>query len=414
MPQPPPNAAPPIVSPGPKATPRLRSLDALRGFDMLWILGADAILHGLNSFTDNAVTRFLAEQFEHKSWQGFAFYDLIFPLFVFIVGVSLVFSLGRALARDGRGAALRRVCRRSLLLYALGVFYYGGFAKEWPEIRLLGVLQRIALCYCVAGLCFCLFKPRTLAAITAGLLVGYWALLTWVPFPDVRPEPGGTQPVWRATGFDHVEQLNLDSTNRVRGVFLPGVNLAHYVDQRWLPGHKWDGTWDPEGLLSTLPAIGTCLLGVFAGLLLQDARWRDGQKVLWLLGAGAVAVALGWLWHLQFPVIKKIWTSSYVLVAAGYSAWLLAGFYYVIEICRWEKWAAPFIWIGMNPITVYVGNALVDYESVAERLAGGSVAKWLDATLTPGAGEALIAVLTLGIAVGFCRFLYRRNLFLRL
>jgi predicted acyltransferase len=112
--------------------------------------------------------RFLADQFEHKDWQGFAFYDLIFPLFVFIVGVSLVFSLTRTLEREGRAAALRRVFRRGLLLYALGVFYYGGFAKAWPDIRLLGVLQRIALCYFFAGLLFCLFKPRALAGIGAG------------------------------------------------------------------------------------------------------------------------------------------------------------------------------------------------------------------------------------------------------
>lgn len=381
---------------------------------MFWILGADAILSGLRGFSDNAFTRLLARQFEHKDWAGFAFYDLIFPLFVFIVGVSLVFSLSRTIARHGRRAALQRILRRALLLYLLGVFYYGGFAQPWPDIRLLGVLQRIALCYFFAGLLFCLLEPRALAAVGAMLLVGYWLLMSFVPFPDVRPVPGGDLPVCRDTGFTNVTQLRLDSPHQLRGVFIQGVNLAHYVDQRWLPGYKWDGTWDPEGLLSTLPAIGTCLCGVLAGLLLRERRLGDTSKLGWLFGAGAAAVALGWLWSLQFPVIKKIWTSSYVLVAAGYSAWLLAAFYYLIEIRRWQRWAMPFVWIGMNPITVYVGNGLVDYSQVAERLAGGSVRDFLDTALIPGAGEALITLLTLAVAVLLCRFLYRRQIFLRL
>ncbi len=393
---------------------RFKSVDALRGFDMFWILGADAIISGLRGFSDNAVTRFLAEQFDHKDWQGFAFYDLIFPLFVFIVGVSLVFSLSRIVEREGRRAAVWRVLRRSVLLYLVGVFYYGGFSKPWPEIRLLGVLQRIALCYLFAGLCFCLFKPRTLAGIAAGLLVGYWLLLSFVPFPDVRPVPGGDLPVARETGFTNVAQLRLDAEPTLRGVFIKGVNVAHYVDQRWLPGYRWDGTWDPEGLLSTLPAIVTCLCGVFAGLLLQDGRFSNGRKLAWLLVGGAAAVALGWLWHLQFPVIKKIWTSSYVLVAAGYSAWLLGAFYYIVDMRGWERWAMPFIWIGMNPITVYLGDSLIHYDRVAERFAGGSVRQFLDQAFIPGLGEALIAVITLAIPILLCRFLYRRQIFLRL
>lgn len=392
---------------------RLVSLDALRGLDMFWIIGADVILSGLRRFSDNPVTRFLADQFEHKDWEGFAFYDLIFPLFVFIVGVSLVFSLSRLLAEQGRAAALRRVIRRGLLLYLLGVFYYGGLEKPWPEVRLLGVLQRIALCYLAAGLLFCLFRPRVLAGCCASLLLGYWALMALVPFPDVRPVPGGDLTICRETGFTHVAQLNLDSPHRLRGVYLKGVNLANYVDQRWLPGYKWDGTWDPEGLLSTLPAVATCLLGVLAGLLLRSPALNPHRKTAWLLGAGAGAVALGWLWHLQFPVIKKIWTSSYVLVAGGYSAWLLAAFYYGIEIRGWQRWARPFVWIGMNPITVYLASNLVDFGKVARRLAGGSVHAGLEAHLTPGAGEAVLAVLTLLLAVGFCRFLYRRGIFLR-
>lgn len=403
------------MNPGPPAAPtgRLLSLDALRGFDMFWILGADAILSNLKGFSDNPVTRFLALQFEHKEWAGFAFYDLIFPLFVFITGVSLVFSLTRMIEQHGRAAAMRRILRRTLLLYALGVFHYGGFDKPWPDIRLLGVLQRIALCYGAAGLLFCLFRPRALAGLCTGLLAGYWAVLALVPFPDVRPDPAAVAEVSRDTGFTNVAQLRLDGPSQLRGVYLEGLNLAAYVDQRYLPGYKWDGTWDPEGLLSTIPAVGTCLLGVFAGLLLRDPGRNNRQKVVILLGAGALAVALGWLWSLQFPVIKKIWTSSYVLVAAGYSAWLLAAFHYVIEVRGWQRWAMPFVWIGMNPITVYLGEGVINYLRLARRFAGGSVHAFLESHVAAGAGDALLTVIGLGLAVGLCGFLHRHRIFLR-
>lgn len=408
-----PTSTPSPADAGPPSQ-RLLSLDALRGFDMFWIVGGDVIVTTLQAFKDNRFTRFLAGQIQHKDWAGFAFEDLIFPLFVFIVGISLVFSLTRLIEREGRAAALGRVFRRGVLLYLLGVFYYGGFAKEWPDIRLLGVLQRIALCYFFAGLLFCLFRPKALAAICAALLLGYWAMMAWVPFPDVRPTPGGDLAVGKETGFTNVAQLNFATPNRIHGVYLKGVNLANYVDQRWLPGYKWDGTWDPEGLLSTVPAVGTCLLGVFAGLLLRNRSVDDRRKVVLLLGAGAVAVVAGWLWNLQFPVIKKIWTSSYVLVAAGYSAWLLAAFFFVIEVLRWQTWAQPFVWIGMNPITVYLGEALLHYDRLAERLAGGDVRNYLNAHVMVGIGDALVGVIALGLAILLCRFLYRRKLFLRL
>src|SRR6266850_2385674 len=137
---------------------RLMSVDALRGFDMFWIIGADALVQALNAMSQTAPTRFLAYELDHAEWEGFRFYDLIFPLFVFIVGVSLVFSLGRTMAESGRGEALQRIVRRSVLLFAIAILYSGGFSREWPDIRLLGVLNRIALCYFFTGLCFCFFK----------------------------------------------------------------------------------------------------------------------------------------------------------------------------------------------------------------------------------------------------------------
>ncbi|MEY2408604.1 MAG: hypothetical protein QOF48_1274, partial [Verrucomicrobiota bacterium] len=302
---------------------RLKSLDALRGFDMFWIMGGDSLAVALHKVGGNRVTEGVAGQLEHVPWAGFHFYDLIFPLFVFIVGVSLVFSLGRTIEKEGRAAAMKRVARRTLLLFGIALLYSGGFTKSWPDIRLLGVLNRIALCYFFAGMLFCFLGPRGLVAACVVLLTGYWAMMSFVPFPDVRPvDASGAllDSSLSITNATSTAELNWGTTNHVRGVFGPGLNLANYVDAKYLPGKKWDATWDPEGLLSTLPAVATCLLGVFAGLYLRNRKINDPAKVGWLIAAGAIAVGIGLVWGAQFPVVKKIWSSSFVLVAGGYSA----------------------------------------------------------------------------------------------
>ena len=369
-------------SPAPRVNAaRLMSLDALRGFDMFWIVGAGTLVEALRNVSDVGLFQGLARQLEHVRWRGFHFEDLIFPMFVFIVGVSLVFSLTQALERGGRRAAVRRIVRRSIQLFLLGVFYYGGFASSFADIRLLGVLQRIALAYLFAGLIFCYFGTRGRILWCVGLLVGYWLVMTFVPVP------GGTA-----------------------GNFAEGQNLANWVDQQYLPLHKADGEYDPEGLLSTLPAIANCLIGVFAGLWLRDSNRGGLIKVGYLAGAGVVLVALGWLWGLQFPVIKKIWTSSFVLVACGYSCLFLALFYQVIDGWGWRRWALPFVWIGMNPITIYMLGNLVDIGGIAERLVGGELGRLCFGRYS----ELVVALVSLGLVVGVARFMYRRKIFLRM
>src|SRR6185312_5445495 len=402
--------------PSAPATDRLMSLDALRGFDMFWILGADSFVYALHETTQNGFIKFLATQLDHAEWQGFHFYDLIFPLFVFMMGVSTVFSLTKIIEREGRAGAVKRVLRRGVLLFIVALIYSGGFTNPWPDMRLMGVLNRIAICYTIGGLLFIFLKPRTIAVITAALLLGYWALLACVPFPDVRPTPGGDSVITKEAGFTNVVQLNMASTNLLRGSYIQGVNLTDYIDQKYLPARKYDGTYDPEGILSTMPAIASGLLGIFAGLLVRNKSVPDKKKVLWLLGAGAASAALGWIWNMDFPVIKKIWTSSYVLVAGGYSAMLLGAFYWIVDIKKWRKWCQPFVWIGMNPITLYLASNFMGglgFEKLARRLAGGPVKGFFDTHVTNGFGDLVIAAVAVVLFLWFAHFLYRRKIFLR-
>lgn len=367
----------------PEAPPgaRLLSLDALRGFDMFWIVGADALGGALHNLRGGPMLRFVAAQMEHAPWEGFRFYDLIFPLFVFMVGAAIPLSLDRLVAHGGRAEALRRIGRRTALLFLLGLFYYGGMAQE-P--RLLGVLQRIALCYGTTGVLYLFLRPRGLAAAGVALLLGYWALLTFVPVP----------------GFG-------------AGDFREGHNLTNWVDAHYLPGRQWNGDHDPEGLLSTLPAIATCLLGVFASRWITDASRSAKVRVTALVVAGVALVALGGLWGVWFPVIKNLWTSSFVLVAGGWSLLLLAFFYQIIDVWRVQRWAQPFVWVGANSLLIYLASNVVDFGELAERFVGGPLAVALNAAW-PGLGGLVLALVGAGLCVAICRYLFVRRLFVRL
>ena len=376
---------------------RIVSIDALRGFDMFWIMGASSLVHGIQELAksdklqgiDPQRLELIADQLTHVAWEGFHFWDLIFPLFVFLMGTSAVFSLTKVITQRGKVAAYRRVLFRSLALYVLGLIYYGG--RGDPEsFRYVGVLQRIAICYLFGGLLFIHFRFRGLLAISAVLLGGYWAAMTFI---DV-PEHG-------------------------RGNFQEGMNLANYIDKHYLPGYKWDGDWDPEGLLSTLPAIATGLLGMLAGLIIQNENSAAWKKLFYLLVLGGVCLAGGHFWGMHFPIIKKLWTSSYVLLAGGWSFLLLAVFYLVIDVWKIRFWAQPFVWIGTNCITIYmlqnfVGgfSSLVYRASPAWTIAQRVIPAQVVDQIEPY-GPLTVSVLGLLFAMLLCRSLYRQGAFLR-
>lgn len=361
---------------------RVESIDALRGFDMFWILGADSLVASLRKITDAGPVALLADQLEHVAWEGFRFYDLIFPLFVFLMGTSTVFSLSKIIATQGKSAAYWRVVRRFAILYLLGLLYHGGMSRDGgPEMfRYMGVLHRIAICYLFGGLLFINLRWRGLLIACTVLLVGYWALMTFVPVPG-----------------------------HGAGDYSEGKNLANYIDAQYLPGYKWDGAWDPEGLLSSIPAVASGLLGIFAGFIVRREDLSGLKKVGYLLAAGTLCLVLGYLWALQFPIIKKLWTSSFVLVAGGWSFLLLALFYWLIDVLRFRLWSRPFVWIGMNCITIYMfSNFVGGFPSLIRR----AIHQPLETAMAPY-GRLVVATLALLLMVLICRWLYRRKIFLR-
>lgn len=366
-----------------KAAPsaRIMSVDVLRGFDMFWLVGGAGFTLGIGKLIHPRLHEIIDRQLSHASWEGFYFYDLIFPLFVFLAGMSMSFSMGRTLQEKGRGATFLRLARRCLFMFLLGMLYNGGFTNPWPEVRILGVLQRIALASLFAGILFLFFDWRGLLASFFVLILGYWALFSFVPIP------GHDTISWT------VEQ-----------------NWAIWVDSQFLPGRLIYQTYDPEGLLSTIPAIGTCIMGILTGLYLKRKEVPEKRKGLVFIAVGAILVVAGYLWGLQCPIIKKIWSPSYVIVSGGYSILLLAAFYFVVDIWKIRWWTVPFLWIGVNPLTVYMARNIIGFNSLARRIVGGSIY----ATLGENFGYFVQTSTSLAIALLIVWYLDKKKIYLRL
>ncbi|MCA9433256.1 MAG: DUF5009 domain-containing protein, partial [Candidatus Omnitrophica bacterium] len=293
---------------------RLTSLDALRGFDMFWITGGTYFFGKLFDWTEIPFFLSIGQQFEHSEWNGFTFYDLIFPMFMFMVGTSLPFAMSRRLEKgaDKRQLFLH-VLRRGLTLLVFGLIFNGLLKFNLEEMRWAGVLQRIALGYFFGSCIVLLFDIRGQAIAFVTILLGYWAMMALIPVPGIGA-----------------------------GVLTPEGNLAGFIDRQLLPGRFCCYTYgDNEGLLSTLPAIGSVLLGALAGHWLRSGR-EDLKKGIGLLGAGVVSLGIALVWNRFFPINKLMWTSSYVLFAGGWSLLLLAIFYLVIDVWGWSAWAFPF------------------------------------------------------------------------
>lgn len=364
------------------------SLDALRGFDMLWIIGARAIAAGLTGFNVPGLNA-VADQLTHSKWNGFTFYDFIFPLFIFITGVSLVLSLQKRIQRgDARSLIIKHILIRTVTLFLLGIVYNGVDTHQplLASIRFMGVLQRSAVCYFFTAMFILYTKPRTQAIGVIGILAGYWAIMRFVPVP----------------GFG-------------AGVLTEQGNLAHYIDAILLPGRLYFGSWDPEGLLSTVPAVATCLLGGLTGYWLKGTGWslgrelNSGQRAKYLFVAGLVLAVAGLLFNPVFPINKNLWTSTYVLLTGGLAAMLLAAFHWAIDLRGYRNWAFPFIVIGMNSIFIYLAARFVPFDKIADWIVGGQLLGFL------GPGQDLLtAVAQLSLEGLLLLWLYRRKTFIRI
>jgi predicted acyltransferase len=378
-------------------TSRLLSLDVFRGITI-----AAMIL--VNSPGNQTAYAFL----EHAEWNGCTPTDLIFPFFLFIVGVSLVFSLTKRLERgDPDNDILLQVVKRSLIIFGLGLLLNGFPYYDLTTLRIPGVLQRIALCYLAAAIVFLKTRPspslplpqggegrgegNTLSIIVV-LLVGYWIAMTTIQVP----------------GYG-VGDLGMEG------------NLAAYIDRMFLAGHIYKPVYDPEGILSTLPAIATTLLGNLAGVWLLSRKSVD-QKAGGLIIAGTAALAAGWLWGRVFPINKALWTSSYVLWTGGWALYLLAFLYWVIDVKDWKRWSKPFEIFGVNAIAAYLLHILflkIQNRIPIPRLDGspGNLRLYLsehlfgwtsleNASLLYALGYTFLWLIVLGL-------LYRRKIFLK-
>jgi predicted acyltransferase len=362
---------------------RLHSLDALRGFDMFWIMGGEGIFIGLASLTGWPVFKWWASQLDHVAWNGFQFYDMIFPLFLFIAGISFPYSVAKRLAaNESRKLLYRHVIMRGVILVILGILYNNAVSFNFGELRYGSVLGRIGLAWMFAALIFMNTKLSFRIMWFWGLIIGYWLLLLLFPAHD----PGSGD------------------------IFSREGNLTSYIDRLLMPGKLYLGNHDPEGILSTIPAISTALLGMFTGefLLSQYLNNKPLRKVLYMALAAISLMIIGLLWNLVFPINKNLWSSSFVCFVGGFSLLLFSIFYLIIDVWNYRKWAFFFVVIGMNPITIYLAERIINFKS-ASRFFFGGVINLFPETWSPFLNG--IAITT--IAWVFLYILYRKKIFLK-
>ena len=362
---------------------RLQSLDTLRGFDMFFIMGGGTLFIALSTLFPTPFFLSLSEQMVHASWHGLHWEDVIFPLFLFVAGISFPYSLEKQhAAQMSRVAIHRKIVMRGLTLVFLGCIYNGLLNFDFAHMRYCSVLGRIGLAWMLAALIFVHTPTKPRIAITATILVGYWLLLALFPAPD----GGGA------------------------GAFTMEGCLVGYIDRLTVPGRLLLKVHDPEGLFSTLPAIGTALLGMFAGewIKLQRENISESKKVCGLIAVGACLVLIGLLWNTVFPINKNLWSSSFVCLVGGLSTLLFAAFHYVVDVRGCRGWTLFFRVIGMNSITIYLAQRFVDISFTSEFLLEG-VAN----VLPVAARDTVFALGYIALCWGFLYFLYRQRIFLK-
>jgi predicted acyltransferase len=364
---------------------RLQSLDALRGFDMFWIMGGSVIFVELAKLTGWPVLEWWSQQLTHVKWHGFHFYDMIFPLFLYLAGVSFPFSLRKRISlNQSRKSIYIHIFKRGLILVILGILYNNGVKFNFSEMRYGSVLGHIGVSWMFAALIYMNTRPFYRIVWFWALLIGYWLLLLLFPAPDL----GSSDP------------------------FSLEGNLPGYLDRLFTPGTLYLGVFDPSAFFTTPPSVSTALLGMFTGefVLAKFLNDKPLRKVLYIVLAGVLLLIAGKVWDVFFPINKMLWSSSFVCWTGGLSLLLFAVFYLVIDVWNYKKWALFFVVIGMNPITIYLAGRIVGFGAASGFFFKGFT------DFFPESWDKLI-IGGIGVtAVGwvFLYFLYKKKIFLKI
>ena len=366
-------------------TGRVKSIDALRGVDMLFIIGFNTLVLSLCKAFPGSFSDWCLTQTQHVPWNGLHFEDMIYPLFVFVTGLSFPFSYAKQVSRgDSQKKIHLKLVKRLLLLIFLGWVFNGFFRLDFSDFRYASVLGRIGISWFCAALLYIHCPAKTRAYIAGGILIGYWLLISHVPAPDM---PAGTDP------------LSLEG------------NFAGYIDRLIMPGHLWEnGIMEPSGTIENLPSIVTVLFGMFTGDFIRFRKegLSGDKKTLILLAAAAVMLVLGLLISFDCPINKKIWSSSFTLVNGAASIALFAFFYWIIDVKGHACWSFFFQVIGMNAITIYLAQTIINFRGITQFFLGGLASK-----LGEHGGAILLAAGYIAVWWLFLYFLYKKKVFLK-
>ena len=358
-----------------KQSQRLLSIDALRGFDMFFIMGGGLVIIALCNLFPCDFSNAVIKQFEHAQWNGFTIEDMIFPLFLFIAGISFPFSYNKSLDNGLSLTKIRlNIIKRGIILILLGIAFNNTVRFDFANMRLYSVLGRIGLAWAVAAMLYTFLSTKTRIVIAGVILLVYWWLLSL-------------------------------------GDFSVEKNFVAIVDQKLKLGVLLEkGLFDPEGLLSTLPAVSTAMFGIFAGEIVRNKNFGEYKKVGILLTIATAMIIVGLIWSCVLPINKKLWTSSYACFVGGLSYALFGLFYLIIDVLKFRKWTFFFTVIGVNSITIYLAQRVVPFYKISDFLFEGTV-KLLLPVKYHMFGLTFCFLLTSWL---FLYFLYRRKIFLKI
>nr|WP_315151069.1 DUF5009 domain-containing protein [uncultured Flavobacterium sp.] len=374
---------------------RLVSLDALRGFVMFWIMSGEHIIHALGKAMPIPAFIWMSSQMHHTDWNGITFYDMIFPTFLFVAGVSMPYSFDKKMSIAGVKTPMElpssekrkiylSMLKRTGILLVLG-FVVNGLLRfdSYDQTRFASVLGRIGLAWFFAGIIYLNFDLKKQLLWLAVILFGYYVVLKLMPVPNFGA-----------------------------GVLTAEGAFSSYFDRQFLPGRLHSKVYDPEGLFSTIPAVATAMLGIFLGTFLKG-RANDfsiNKRLLIMIASAVVLIGIGILWNYDFPINKRLWTSSFVCLVGGFSILFFTFFYLFIDVLGFHKWVFPLILIGSNSILIYMASeGLVDFKHTAEFVFGGAI------EFTPVIWQPVFTTLSVTfVQLVLLYFLYKRKWFLKI